>query len=202
MEANDSASEDEEVLLLLLLLRRCRRRRRAACRTTWTRQWIMRRQAQGVYANLVQELRAEDPESFRQFHRLDRQSFQDILTMISPYIEKQDTNMRSAVNPSERLAVTLRFLATGETFRSLSFQFRIGERSVSAIIEETCGALYNAMKEKFLKTPTSKEEWLKIAEEFHQKWNYPCCIGAIDGKITVELKFLITNTFLVLFYWL
>ncbi|XP_070550779.1 uncharacterized protein [Ptychodera flava] len=162
----------------------------------------MRRQAQGVYANLVQELRAEDPESFRQFHRLDRQSFQDILTMISPYIEKQDTNMRSAVNPSERLAVTLRFLATGETFRSLSFQFRIGERSVSAIIEETCGALYNAMKEKFLKTPTSKEEWLKIAEEFHQKWNYPCCIGAIDGKITVELKFLITNTFLVLFYWL
>ena len=24
--------------------------------------------------------------------------------------------------------------------------------------------------------------WLKVASEFEAKWNYPCCIGAIDGK--------------------
>ena len=30
----------------------------------------------------------------------------------------------------------------GETFRSLSFQYRIGERTISGIVEETCQALY------------------------------------------------------------
>jgi hypothetical protein len=31
-------------------------------------------------------------------------------------------------------------------------------------------------------TPSTVEEWSKVAEEFLQRWNYPCCIGAIDGK--------------------
>ena len=25
-------------------------------------------------------------------------------------------------------------------------------------------------------------DWLQIAEDFEMMWNYPCCIGAIDGK--------------------
>ena len=25
-------------------------------------------------------------------------------------------------------------------------------------------------------------EWKSIANEFFNKWNYPCCIGALDGK--------------------
>ncbi|XP_077869675.1 uncharacterized protein LOC144361748 [Saccoglossus kowalevskii] len=111
----DSSSEDDEIsLLLLLLLRRRRRRLRAACRRRWTRSWVMRRQSQGAYCNLIQELNAEDPDKFRQYHRLDKQSFQDVLEMVSPFITKQDTTMRCSITASERLAVTLRFLATGK----------------------------------------------------------------------------------------
>ncbi|XP_013419995.1 putative nuclease HARBI1 [Lingula anatina] len=33
-----------------------------------------------------------------------------------------------------------------------------------------------------IKTPTSPEDWRKIANEFYQRWNYPCCVGAVDGK--------------------
>ena len=33
-----------------------------------------------------------------------------------------------------------------------------------------------------MQTPNTKEEWLSIADDFEKKWNYPCCIGAIDGK--------------------
>lgn len=38
------------------------------------------------------------------------------------------------------------------------------------------------MKDKYLKTPNNKEDWLQIAAEFNSKWNYPCCLGAIDVK--------------------
>ncbi len=84
----------EESLLLLLLLKRKRRRLQALRRTTWVKKWIQRRSQQGAYANLVQELDAEEPEKFRQFHRLDRDRFNDILARIEPHITKKDTDMR------------------------------------------------------------------------------------------------------------
>ncbi|ELT89992.1 hypothetical protein CAPTEDRAFT_111992, partial [Capitella teleta] len=30
--------------------------------------------------------------------------------------------------------------------------------------------------------PTSSEEWLIIPKIFTKKWNFPLCIGVIDGK--------------------
>ena len=60
----DDLSDDEDILLFLLLIRRRRRRLRAANRQLWTKRWILRRQRQGVYDNLIQELNAEDPEKF------------------------------------------------------------------------------------------------------------------------------------------
>lgn len=30
--------------------------------------------------------------------------------------------------------------------------------------------------------PDSAEDCERIAQEFEKKWNYPCCIGALDGK--------------------
>ena len=111
--ATVTEDEDEEILLFLLLLRRRRRRLRAANRHIWTKRWILRREAKGTYWNLIRELNVEDPEKFKQYHRLDRNSFQQILAMVSPLITKKDTKLRSSLKPCERLSVTLRFLATG-----------------------------------------------------------------------------------------
>ena len=113
---HSSSSEDEEILLSLLLLRRRRRRLRAANRKTWIKSWVSHRQTQGACANIVHELNCEDPEKFRQYHRLDRNSFEEILTLVSPLIEKKDTQLRCSLKPIERLSVTLRFLATGLCF--------------------------------------------------------------------------------------
>lgn len=30
--------------------------------------------------------------------------------------------------------------------------------------------------------PNTTNEWYKISEEFNNKWNYPNCLGAMDGK--------------------
>ena len=36
-----------------------------------------------------------------------------------------------------------------------------------------------------MSTPTSCPEWLQIAEDFERMWQFPNCIGAIDGKHVV-----------------
>ena len=112
-EFDSSSSDEEEILLLLLLMRRRRRRLRASHRKVWTKRWISRRQTQGACANIVRELNVEDPEQFRQFHRLDKDSFDEVLKLVSSLIEKKGTRMRLCLKPIERLSVTLRFLATG-----------------------------------------------------------------------------------------
>ena len=39
---------------------------------------------------------------------------------------------------------------SGESFVSLSFAYRLGERTLSCIVDETCIALVHAMKNKYL----------------------------------------------------
>ena len=43
---------------------------------------------------------------------MDSTSFEELLSAIAPKITHQDTVFRNAISPGERLAVTLRYLAT------------------------------------------------------------------------------------------
>lgn len=33
-----------------------------------------------------------------------------------------------------------------------------------------------------LQVPSSNEDWQRIADEFETRWDFPNCIGALDGK--------------------
>ena len=97
--------------------------------------------------------------------------FDNLLTLVKPIIEKRDTKFRKPIPAAERLALTLRFLATGDSQQSLSFSFRIGKATVSKIISETCEAIYKVLKEKYLSAPETAAEWLNISEQFKDVWN-------------------------------
>ncbi|KAH7979444.1 hypothetical protein HPB49_009429 [Dermacentor silvarum] len=79
------------------------------------------------------------------------------------------------------------FLASGDTQRSLSFSYMIGRSTVSDIISETTQVIWETLKKRYVKCPTKPEEWRDIARGFEQRWNFPNCVGSIDGKhVTVE----------------
>ena len=46
---------------------------------------------------------------------------------------------------------------------------------------QTCQALWDVLVGEFLRQPT-RQEWLKIADRYERKWNFPNCVGAMDGK--------------------
>lgn len=100
----------------LILLLRCSRKHSAKWenRNTWSKTWISRRETHGVYQNLVRELSLEDEALYRSCMRMLPESFNAILELVGPQISKQNTRKRAGICPDQRLAITLRFLATGK----------------------------------------------------------------------------------------
>lgn len=74
-----------------------------------------------------------------------------------------------------------RYLATGESFKSLHYHFRLGERAISGIVYKISQAICDLGGPIFLKTPTN-EKLLEVADKFERLWNFPNCLGSIDGK--------------------
>ena len=107
--------------------------------------------------------------------------FEFILGKISHLISpRQMSNFGGhlPIMPDERLALTLRYIATGKSFQSLSFQFRISLTAVSYIIKGCCNALVDELVPVFVKTPSSEQEWLEIStgcphvlETLEMSWN-------------------------------
>ena len=78
--------------------------------------------------------------------------------------------------------LSCRFLATGESYTSLAYSFRVGKSTVANLVPEVCEAIWNELGGIYMKMPCSPNEWRLIAENFQVRWNFPLCIGAIDGK--------------------
>ena len=110
------------------------------------------------------------------------ESFQYLLNVVGPIISKNDTPFRKAISPSERLCLTLHYLAYGGSQQSLSFSFRIAKSTISGIIAETCLAIWNSLNAQYMRPPKTPEDWKRISQDFNDIWNLPHCIGAIDGK--------------------
>ena len=92
--------------------------------------------------------------------------FDHLLGLVENSITKEDTNFRKAISAGDRLAVTLSFLASGESQQSLSFSYLIGKSTLSRIIRETCDAIFEALAGEYLHPPSSTEEWENIARDF------------------------------------
>ena len=96
----------QAVLGIYLLLKRRKRRGRL-----WRKPWVACHDEQGAYNNLVKEL--ELYGCLHDYLRITKSQFLDIVQRVTPILQRKNTNFRAVITPGERVAVTLRFLATG-----------------------------------------------------------------------------------------
>lgn len=157
--------------------RRDRRRRRY-----WVRPWIARRPLFGQYERLLHELRDEDIPAFKNFIRMEPAMFQELITRLGPRIAKNDTWYRKALDPGLKLAITLRYLASGDSYKSLMYGFRVADSTISLVVRDVCQAIIDEYAEEVIACPTTPEEWSQIAEQFGRRWNFHHTVGALDGK--------------------
>uniref|UniRef100_A0A3P9HJ43 DDE Tnp4 domain-containing protein n=1 Tax=Oryzias latipes TaxID=8090 RepID=A0A3P9HJ43_ORYLA len=59
--------------------------------------------------------------------------------------------------------------------------FQLGVSTVASIVSETCDALWHCLRDEHFPVPT-EEMWRSTARRFHERWNFPNCLGAMDGK--------------------
>ncbi len=100
---------------------------------------------------------------------------------MSPRIEK-DVRNRAPLEPGLKLAITLRFLATGQSYRGLAFSFRVAHNTISRFIPRVCNAIVEEYRQEQFTTPSTPPEWLEIERVLSARWNFHHCCGAIDGK--------------------
>ncbi|XP_054589902.2 uncharacterized protein [Nothobranchius furzeri] len=166
-----------KVLALAVLLPILQRRRR--CRF-WVHPLNQRRRQQGDFHHLVEELRL-DSQRHHQYFRMSAAQLDNILSIIGPELTRQSTNYRAPIEPKQRLAVAVRYLASGVSMTSLAFSYRLGLTTVSNSVHVVCAAAVKLMMPRFMPIP-SEETWKEVAKGFWDKWNFPNCLGAIDGK--------------------
>jgi hypothetical protein len=56
-------------------------------------------------------------------------TFDEVLELITPLVQTEDTSVREAISPTQRLFVILRFLASGLTFENLKFETAIAAQT-------------------------------------------------------------------------
>ena len=116
------------------------------------------RDGKGGFSLLVNQIEQRDHEYFRKCFEMSPQKFTERYNLVAPDITNKSTNTREAISAKQRLAV-------------------------GRIVFETCQAIWNRLNEAgWMTTPNTEEQWVQIADEFEYHWNFPNCLGAIDGE--------------------
>lgn len=131
------------ILGLCFVLKKKKKRQRQ-----WCKEWLLKKQFS--HTLLLEELKLF-PKDWHNYLRMDEQTYLHILSLVTPFIKKEDTYMRTAITPHERLTATLRFLVTGRSYEDLKFSTIISPQALGRIIPETCEAIYQVLSKDYLK---------------------------------------------------
>ena len=81
----------------------------------------------------------------------------------------------------------------------------MGRSTLCRILRETSSVIWQVLCKEFVRTPSTEDDWIEISEQFARLWNFPNCVGAIDGKhvLLLMLAQLSTTTreHTQLFFW-
>lgn len=84
---------------------------------------------------------------------------------------------------------------TGNSFRNIGFNYRLGFSTVRTIVYEVCDAIWNKLG-PIVMPELTEETWKTVAQKYKDMWHFPNCIGAIDGKhINIECPINSGSTF-------
>ena len=126
------------------------------------KEWYKKR-GKYTHLNLLREISETHAESdYKNYYRMNEQLFIELLKKITPYLTRKDTVMRDSLSVEERLALTLRFLATGRAFEDMKFSVIISPSAISQAVIEICEALIYVLQDYMKVSRTLKYVLFKL----------------------------------------
>ena len=141
-------------------------------------------------ASVKLKIMSMNPAYFKRQYRLDRSTFMELLSLITPDIEHTDEghlmgtrSSGSIIEPLIMLAITLRMLAGG-SYLDIAFGYNVHTDSVYKVFHKTLKAIDNKLDN--IQFPFYDEEKLRAAEQSFSKFSkgvFPGTVAAGDGII-------------------
>uniref|UniRef100_A0A915E7H4 DDE Tnp4 domain-containing protein n=1 Tax=Ditylenchus dipsaci TaxID=166011 RepID=A0A915E7H4_9BILA len=122
-----------------------------------------------------------DERDLVRFLRITKPKFDQLYTKLQDQLDAHCPTHLRPINGIIRLAIFLRFIATGPTYSAVAILFAIGDSTVVSICREVASAIVISMESKYLPTP-SREMWIRNSELYGRLRNFKNAIGSIDGK--------------------
>lgn len=145
------------VIILSVLKKRKIKRKRI-----WVKEWLLKHGTESPFGafheNVYPDWMISDPERYRRTMRMSTDAFSELVDLVTPYIKKYNTHLRKSIPVDKRLAITLKYLASGDTFYDLSSFYCVGVSTIQKIIYETCQAINIVLRSK-IQIPTTSAEW-------------------------------------------
>ena len=108
MDLFDLSEDEEEAIIIALFILGRRRRRDFRDRKNWMHPLNAERLSVGQYHTIMTGLRNDDGTKFFDYFRMSQKTFDELLGILRPHIEKKDTTFRRSISAEERLAITLK----------------------------------------------------------------------------------------------
>ena len=118
----------------------------------------MQREDKGACHNLLNELCDTDIPGLTTFMRMTPEFFEMIKAIVRPHVAKQTTNYIAPLSVWIKLAITLRYMVTGESYTSSCYQFMVGRSSISKFLPKFCRAIQEEFIMDYLRCPTSPDD--------------------------------------------
>ncbi|XP_062556918.1 putative nuclease HARBI1 [Armigeres subalbatus] len=134
----------------------------------------------GRFATDFEDMARGEKFFVENFH-MSKKNFEHLFSLIEKdLVPKRNTRPKDAITAKLKLALVIEYLASGDLQRHLASCYRVSKQHMGAIVDSVCNAICHAL------CPTMKElnaeNFLNVANGFNKRWNFPNCIGAIDGK--------------------
>lgn len=133
-------SRKKACLAIILALARKRR----VNRRLWMKEWLKKRDKYS-HVVLLKEISITETDDFKNYFRMNEETFNKLLQLVTPF--RENTPMRSCLPVNERLALTLRYLATGRNFEDMKFSAAMSPASISAAVIEICEVLIYVLRD-------------------------------------------------------
>ena len=123
----------------------------------------------------------DNPMAYRNI-QMPPELCQELGQRITVEFQRDRTLMRDPVSPGVKFVVTLRHLATGDSYTTLQYAFMVASATIEKFVPKVCDAITRAYRDQVTQCPTLPEDWLLVKSVFRRRRNFPHALGALDGR--------------------